>query len=253
MQDQPCPAIPFSACDLTNFTCNFDAATFFLGTPASMQECVDEATSANIDILYTFLNVTDGRCYGFTAADCAAGLEPSAGFESAVIQYANPNATCLSKCSDFLPAAYFHKITATVNRAKAGTRPGRRLKYKLTLVPRKVQPSPALLPSLDLSLRISPYLEVKKATLKTTDPALKHAEIDRDADLVTWQNIGGPLFGVGTKKGVPQSLTFTMVAVLAKNAQTAADIGIQAYLSDLNNGICGVLVAETDVLVKTSR
>jgi hypothetical protein len=217
-----------------------------------MQDCVDEAIKANINILYTFYN--DGRCLGFTAEACPDGLsESNPAFESAVIQYVNPTAPCLSlsPCDDIDPDDYFKKITAKASHGKAGILRGKRVRYTLTLVPRKEQPSPPLQPSLDLRIDLSPFLEVTKTHMKRpAGSSAITAAIDRAADTVTWANIGDALLGVGRKKAVPQKLTFTIVATLAADTPKGADIEIEAYLVDDEGNVCEVLVAETEVLVR---
>ena len=83
------------------------------------------------------------------------------------------------------------------------------MRYTLTLVPRKEQPSPALQRTLDLRIDLSPFLEVTKARMKRpAGSSAVTAAIDRAADTVTWANIGDALLGVGRKKAVPQKLTF---------------------------------------------
>lgn len=216
-----------------------------------MQGCVNSAVGANLDILYAFYNPTAEICYGFTAADCSYGLVANTGYESAVIQYANPNATCLIPCNDIDPDNYFKRITARAGNSKIGTLPGKSMRYTLTLVPHKMQPSRSLQSSLDLRVNLSSFLEVTKTYVKgdTKNSKVLPAVIDHVTDTVTWEGIGAALLGVGSKRAVPNKLTFNIIATLASDTPKGADVEIEAYLFDEGN-VCNVLVAETSLLVR---
>jgi hypothetical protein len=172
-----------------------------------------------------------------------------------VIQYADPSATCLTlPCTGtgLDPSDYFTSISAKAGHGKAGTLRGKTVRYTLTLVPRKDQPSPALPGSLDLRVNLSPYLEVTKAGVKGNagGSAALTVDINRDEDTVTWENVGAALLGVGTRKAAPQKLTFPIVATLDEDTPKGADIQIQAYLVDDSGDVCEVLVAGTEVTVR---
>lgn len=248
-----CPDPPSTACNSDNFTCDLTSATFFAGVVDTAGKCASQAALANLDILYTFWNRVSQICYGFTAADCPNGLVANPGFEGTVIQYADPSATCLTlPCTGLDPSDYFTTITAKAGHGKAGTFRGKPVRYTLTLVPRKDQPSPALPGSLDLRVNLSPYLEVSKADVKgdAGGSAALTADINRDEDTVTWENVGAALLGVGTRKAAPQKLTFSIVATLDEDIPEGADIQIQAYLVDDSGDVCEVRVAETEVTVR---
>ena len=152
-------------------------------------------------------------------------------------------------CTIIDPNAYFKSTNSKAGAGQGGTLRGKSVRYTLTLVPRHVQPSPALQASLDLRIVLSSYLDVKKAQMKRPSGSSAITPIiDGAADTVTWENIGNALLGVGSKKGMPQKLTFTITAILASN--TPGDgTKIGAYLVDGDN-VCLVKVSEAKVKVR---
>ncbi len=125
------------------------------------------------------------------------------------------------------------------------------MRYTLTLVPHKMQPSRSLQSSLDLRVNLSSFLEVTKTYVKgdTKNSKVLPAVIDHVTDTVTWEGIGAALLGVGSKRAVPNKLTFNIIATLASDTPKGADVEIEAYLFDEGN-VCNVLVAETSLLVR---
>lgn len=249
--NHPCPSIPFTSCTSSNLTCDLSSATFNKGAVSGMQECVDSAVGTNPRILHAFYNPTAEFCNGFTAADCSDGLVTNTGYESAIVQYTDSNATCLEPCKDIDPDNYFKRITARAGNSKTGHLPGKSMRYTLTLVPHKMQPSPPLQSSLDLRVNLSSFLKVTKTHVKgdTRNSKVLPAVIDHVADTVTWEGIGAALLGVGSKRSMPNKLTFNIVATLASDIPKGADLEIEAYLFDEGN-VCNVLVAETSLLVR---
>jgi len=168
-----------------------------------------------------------------------------------------PLATCselppdviIQACKGNFPNGYFKSITAKAGSGQGGTLRGKPVRYTLTLVPSHVQPTPALPSSLDLRVVLSIFLDVKKATMKRPSGSSAISPvIDRNTTTVTWNNIGDALLGVGSKKGVPQRLTFTITATLASNTPDEGT-KIKAYLIDEGN-VCEVQVAEAKVKVR---
>ena len=155
----------------------------------------------------------------------------------------------IQACSNIKPDDYFKNVIAKAgNGGKAGTLRGKPVRFTLILVPRQIQPSPPLQPSLDLLIELSSFLDVKTAQMKR--PAGSSAimpVINRDLGTVTWENIGAALLGVGSKKAVPQKLRFTIRAILARDIPKG--IKIKAYLLDDQN-VCKVEVGEEEVLVR---
>ena len=166
-----------------------------------------------------------------------------------------PLATCsevpleftIQACNVNFPDGYFKSINAKAGSGQGGTLRGKPVRYTLTLVPRQVQPTPALPSSLDLHIVLSEFLDVKKATMKRPSGSSAISPvIDRTADRVTFNNIGDALLGVGSKKGVPQKLTFTITATLASNTP-GAGTNIKAFLIDND---CEEMVSEAKVKVR---
>lgn len=168
-----------------------------------------------------------------------------------------PLATCLppsldvsiQACSTINPDDYFKNVIAKAgNGGQAGTLRGKPTRFTLILVPRQIQPSPALQPSLDLRIDLSSFLDVKTALMKRPQGSSAITPvIDRDLGTVTWNNIGAALLGAGSRKAVPQKLRFTIKAVLASDIPKG--IKIKAYLLDDQN-VCEVMVGEEEVLVR---
>jgi hypothetical protein len=152
------------------------------------------------------------------------------------------------ECLEINPNDYFKSTNSKAGAGQGGTLRGKPVRYTLTLVPRRVQPSPALPSSLDLKIVLSSFLDVTKAHMKRPPGSAAITPIiDPDNHTVTWENIGNALLGVGSRKGFPQKLTFTITAILATN--TPGDgTKIKAYLLDDN--ICDVQVAEAKVKVR---
>lgn len=160
-----------------------------------------------------------------------------------------PDDFSIQACNVNFPDGYFKSINSKAGNGQGGTLRGKPVRYTLTLVPRHVQPTPALPSSLELRVELSSFLEVKKATMKRPSGSSAIAPvIDRDADTVTWANIGNALLGVGSKKAVPQKLTFTITATLASNTP-GAGTKIEAFLIDQGNQ-CEVSVSEAKVKVR---
>lgn len=251
-QFEDCPDIPFSPRGSSDLTCALDTPSIISARDVlSMQDCVNSVTSRNLDILYAFYNLDTQLCYGFTAAQCPQGASVSnPGYRGAVIRYSNPSATrFLPSCNDIDPDDYFTSIKAKAGGGQEGTLRGKPVRYTISLNPRQVQPTPALQRSLDLRIDLSPYLSVKTAQMRRPAGSSTIVPvIDRNADTVVWNNIGDALLGVGSKKAVPQRLTFSIVSTLATNAPTG--IEIEAYLVDEVGDVCEVLVAVAEVIVR---
>lgn len=153
-------------------------------------------------------------------------------------------------CNDIDPDDYFKSITTKAGSGEGGTLRGKTVKYTLNLNPLKDQPTPALRRSLDLRIELSPFQEVKKAQMKRpAGSSAITATINREDDTVTWANIGDALLGVGSKKGVPQKLTFNIASIVDEDTPKG-DLKIKAYLVDDAGNVCKVLVAETKVLIR---
>lgn len=153
------------------------------------------------------------------------------------------------ECKMIDPSDYFKSTNSKAGNGQGGTLRGKSVRYTLTLVPSQPQPTPALPASLDLRIDVSAFLDVTKAQMKRPSGSSAIVPvIDRNADTVTFNNIGNALLGVGSKKGVPQKLTFTITATLATNTpKDGTKIG--AYLVDEGN-ICLVKVSEAKVKVR---
>lgn len=207
----------------------------------SLQDCVNIISKNVPDTPYVYYDSVFSTCWGVNADNCL-GLEYRAGTQSAVSLWRDPQGTCTS--CDLDTSRY--QITAKIERAEHGAKPGQLLRYTLTMAPLKgAGPLPD---DLALSLDLPLYLEGTKATVDVgVGYARKQAGVvDTTANAVTWANFGELV----SSKAKARTAKLTLVAKVVDNAPAYASL---EFTGTLTSSSCTAQIGQASVKVQPTK